>query len=240
MPRTIRLPRAILLVLLLPLLFQPQALRAQWPPVTSASLDSPQIAAVGTGLVRSAPDYAVVFLNVRSSSAGGAEGLSEIAVQTRTLNAALEGAGLDSSDISLWGLAVGDGTMNGMGQVTTAATQGLRFVVRDLDRLGELVELALLSGASGLSAVIFALDHNPDLLQSATRAAYEVAHQKAQGLAAAAGGRLGDPISIQNVTDYADMSASELILGMGMGGQLSPQDVGVRASVQATWEFIPR
>ena len=124
-----------------------------------------------------------------------------------------------------------------------AARWGLRVVVDRLDRLDAVLGAAAQAGVEGTPLVLLENTRGGQARITATEQAVAQARQQAEAMARAAGGRLGPLISLTSMSNFDGSDPSNRFFmagGFERGASLVPSNVAVRASVQATWRFIPR
>ena len=225
----------------------PAAAQAMFFPADS---DTQRVSTQGMGEV-TVPAGRATALFVLQSEGGD---VADVAATTATLRdaaiVALQGLGLGPSSYALvsFGAAPAPGPMQNRapGQPTPPRMQeskaALRVVVDPPDRLDEVVAAVLGAGAESVINVTFDPDERPEARREAARIALAQARTEAEALAEAAGMRLGRLAQIFSMPDYMRQNlASTLIRGsIGQGVPLTPSDLTVRVTVQATWELVPR
>lgn len=212
--------------------------------------DTPSVSVAATAQEHVRPDRAVVSLQVVSTGdSPEAAALANSEARLRTVEA-LEGLGYAAEEISLWGYGAGPAASGGFGpqpsavSTTFEAKSGLRIVVFPLDRLDAVVSSALIAGAS-VSTVELESEELEAALRTASERAVSLARAKAEAMAAAAGGQLGELIGLATTPDYGLMSVEQQRYAYsgrpgGEGVQLFPLDGAIRVTVQATWRFVDR
>ena len=157
------------------------------------------ISVVGTGRAVTVPDIADVRLGVAVTRPTVAEARSAAAEIATRIRDAMTALGVERSDIRTSSLVVQpeydyrDGDQQLRGQ---AVTHQYVVVVRDLERLGPIVDGGLAAGATTLDGVGFRTA-DPASAQAAARvAAFGDARARAEGLAKEAGVALGPVVAI--------------------------------------------
>jgi uncharacterized protein YggE len=153
----------------------------------------------GTGRATRAPDVAdatFVAEAVRQTAVEARGAAAEIA---GAVLAALGGAGVAAEDLRTAGLDVSptwehDGTR--MVRTGFTVTNRIAATVRDLERVGRVIDAGLEAGATGLEGVQFRLEDEGPAASDARREAVADARRRATTIAEALGGRLGPLLSI--------------------------------------------
>ena len=200
------------------------------------------ISVTGTGTVEAAPDMATLMIGVTTQGTTAAEALSANSEATEAVIARLTSSGVEARDLQTSNLSINPNwtgydssnpTISGY-----VASNMLTVRVRALDTTGAILDAAVADGANTLNGLTFGLADPDPAYNDARREAVEDARAKAELLAAAAGVKLGQVLSISDagaMTDpvpmYRDaVSASPVPV---MGGEL-----GLVANVSVTWEII--
>ena len=206
-------------------------------PVLAESVVPAQITVTGTGTVEAAPDIATLQIGVTTQAATAAEALSanSAAVEEvirRLTKAGLAAADMQTSNLSLnpnWG---GDDSSSPSisGYV---AMNFLTIRVRDLDRLGTILDAAVADGANTLNGLTFGLADPEPLLDEARKEAVQAARARAELLAGAAGVQLGGIVSI--VEGGAMTDPMPVFRAEAASVPVAEGELGLSASVTVTF-----
>ncbi len=109
---------------------------------------------------------------------------------------ALEAAGVETDDISTTEVSLRQRKIGENDRRVYEATNRIKVTIREIDRTGRLIDLAVRSGATDIGQLQFFRSDERALYQEQLLLAYDEAHDKAQALADRAGMTLGDPIEI--------------------------------------------
>ena len=207
---------------------------------------SRRIVVNGTGEASARPDMAVISAGVvvQADSASTA-----LAGNTRAMNAVLEqlrAAGLDAADIQTAQFAVSP--MFEMRRPDPETTEPPRIVgyqvsnqvtarVRDLDRLGAVLDALVGAGANNIDGPSFEIADPKQLEGEARDAAVADAIAKARRYAAAAGVRLGEIISIEEGGSYAPPRPMMRAEAMTADVPIAPGQTEIFASVTMVFEI---
>jgi uncharacterized protein YggE len=156
------------------------------------------IEVTGEASVEATPDFATVTLGVTSTDKEAGKAMAANAKTTNALIAALKGEGLAAADIQTSSLSIAPNFVNrANGSSGPPAIDGytvgnmVTVTVRDLSRLGALLDKAVASGANSINGVAFGEDNVSVLLDRARPLAFTDARRKAAIYAAAAGSKIG-------------------------------------------------
>ncbi len=192
----------------------------------SAPAQSRTLVVSGNGTISLTPDIAYIYIGVHTDDPDLASGVSRNNTQAQTLVDALKNAGIDGKDIQTSNFSVyTNGNQNfdkATGQTTNAGVyysvdNTVYVTMRDLSKLGVILNTAVSSGANSINSISFDVADKTTAMEQARQKAMTNASSLAAELAKTAGVKLGE---IQNVT-YSDVSPSPYY-GMGGGGAAAP------------------
>jgi uncharacterized protein len=168
---------------------------AQTPP---AGAPYRSIEVTGEASVEAPPDFARVTLGVTVTAKDAGQAMAANAKATSDLIAAIKGEGVAAADIQTSSLSVSPTFSNpppgsSAPPAITGYTVGnmVTVTVRDLPRLGPLLDKAVASGANAMLGVEFGESNPGALLDKARPLAVADARRKADIYAAAAGAKIG-------------------------------------------------
>jgi uncharacterized protein YggE len=156
----------------------------------------------GSGDAFLAPDIAYVYVGVHTEDATAAEAVSANTAQTEELMQAIQDFGIEPKDIRTTNFSIypmdryDPATGLPSGEKTYAVDNTVYVTVRDLDKLGDLLDTAVQAGANTVNSVQFDVADKDDALKQARADAVKDAESQAQSLAQAAGLSLGEIQSI--------------------------------------------
>jgi len=185
--------------------------QAAQPPVRSVSVS-------GLGEVSLSPDVAFIYLGVHTEDASASTAVAANNVQTQEVIEALQNFGIDTKDIrttnfSIWpsqnyspeGLPL---------DIRYVVDNTVYVTVRDLDNLGELLDVVISAGVNTVNSIQFDVADKKEALRDARADAVKNAQAQARELADAAGVELGE---IQSIS-YYDSVPYPMFDGKGGGG----------------------
>lgn len=165
----------------------------------------------GEGKVMLTPDKATVYFTVRNESQEASDAQQKNAELTTTVLEAIKGMGIASGDINTSAVSVSERyNYDKTPPVIEGyeATCELTVVVRDTEKIGEVISQAVAAGASNVRGPEYAITDASAAYVQALAAAIADAKAKADALANGAGVRLIElPVSIQEVSTNENVAA---------------------------------
>ena len=202
------------------------------------------VSVTGTGMVSITPDIAYISVGVHTEAPTASEAVDDNNTQTQKVIDSLTKSGVAAEDIrtsnfSIWPNQRYDETGQPIG--TNYAVDNTVYVtIRDLAKMGELLDAAISAGANTIYSVSFDLSDKSEDMKKARDLAVKNAQDQAAELAAAAGMELGE---IQSISYYDSGAAPYMEYGKGGGGgegpamavPISPGTLQLSASVGVTY-----
>lgn len=156
----------------------------------------------GNGQAFLAPDIAYIYVGVHTEKPTAADAVAENTTQTQTVIQAIKDFGIDEKDIRTTNFSIypqdkydpqsGQPT----GQKTYVVDNTVYITVRDLKKLGDLLDTVVQAGANTVNSVQFDVANKAEALKQARADAVKDAEAQAKELAAAAGLSIGEIQSI--------------------------------------------
>ena len=173
--------------------------------------------------------------------------MDENNAQTQKMIQALKDFGIDAKDIrttnfSIWPQDKYDPlTGTPTGEKVYVVDNTVYVTIRDLDKLGELLDTVIAAGANTVNSIQFDVADKDEALKQARADAVKDAKEKAQELADAAGVKLGD---VQTIGFY-DSVPYPVYEGKGGGGgvaaaaavPIQPGQLTFTVTVNVTYEI---
>lgn len=156
----------------------------------------------GSGEALLAPDIAYIYVGVHTENATAATAVEENTSQTQALIQAIRDFGIDEKDIRTTNFSIypmdryDPATGLPSGEKVYAVDNTVYVTVRDLTKLGDLLDTAVQAGANNINSVQFDVADKDEALREARANAVKDAEAEAQSLAQAAGLSLGEIQSI--------------------------------------------
>lgn len=201
----------------------------------------------GEGEASAAPDHALVSGGTQAQARTAREAMDANSRAMRQVQDALKEAGIAERDVVTSGLNLRPvleyGSSGGRPRVTGyAAGHRLQVRVRDLARLGDVLDRMVQAGANQIDGISLAVNDWSAKVDEARVAAIADARRKAELLARAAGARLGRVLTIEEQggaapppmlqRSAAPMPASSAPVPVATGDQT------FRLAVTVTWELV--
>ncbi len=172
----------------------------------------------GRGEVYLIPDIAYINIGTRSEALDVATALSDNNKQAQSISSVLADNGIDPLDIQTTAFNVYPFQNYGMdGQPTELkyiVENTVNVKVRDLNRLGEILDAVVRSGANQINGITFDVEDRKQAEADARKLAIEDATTKALELAELAGITLGE---VQNISVYSNGSPQPVYDAKGGG-----------------------
>ncbi|WP_283776479.1 SIMPL domain-containing protein [Stappia sp. WLB 29] len=216
--------------------------------------ETPRIATidmVGTGVVTAAPDMAMITSGVVSDADTAAEALAANTEAMSAVIARIKEAGIEQRDIQTSGFSV----QPRYRQVKSSTPEEYRSEVfgyrvsnnvsvrvRDLAKLGGLIDVMVRDGANQVGGVAFIVSEEDKLKDGARKEAMADAIRKAEIYAEAAGVKLGRVLSI-NEQDFGGPRPMMMMARAEakMDAAPAPMEAGessLEVRVNVTWELV--
>lgn len=193
----------------------------------SASPAIRSLSVTGEGRATLTPDMAYVNIGVHTENADVGEALAANEALALKVADAIKSMGVDAKDIQTTNFNIYPQQQYGPnGQITDTkyvVENTVYVTLRDLSKLGDLLDTAVHAGANNIYGVQFDVADKSAALSQARKEAIKNAHDQAVELAAAAGVSLGQVYSINSSASSAPIP----MYGKGMGGG----DASVAAAV---------
>ena len=207
----------------------------------------PEVAASAVGEVKGAPDRATILFTVETRGATAAEASAENATRTTAVLAALRAAGLAEADVGTVGYTINpnmeyDEPTRASRVVGYVARNSVRAEVREIARVGRVIDAAIRAGANEVSSLSFVTSRRDELRLEAIRSAMGRACREASAMATAAGGTLGPLVQAttsENVPYPPPMPYAARMEAQAADTPIAPRDVTVQVQVSTRWRFIP-
>ncbi|WP_323803546.1 SIMPL domain-containing protein [Sulfitobacter litoralis] len=195
----------------------------------------------GEGVVSLAPDTATIRLGVSERAASAAEAMAQTSEKVRGILNQLDSlkiAGLDRQTSGLYLRPVYDnGSRNDTTPVQVSGYEAgntVSVTVRDLSKLGQLLDAVVAEGANDFNGLQFGLQDNQAALEQARKDAVSDAMARAKQLADAAGVKLGKVVSMSETSQgFRPMEMrSAQMKSMDMPIETGEVDVSAQVSLQ--------
>jgi uncharacterized protein YggE len=231
------------------------------PPTAAAQAEAPapqaqvgserSITVVGEGQVKIQPDMAQVNIGIEVIS-DTVKGASSLGADTMAaVMTALKEQGVADKDMQTSGYSVWverpygpDGPAPDRAPIYHVSNS-VSVTIRDLDKVGSVLDAAIEAGANNIYGVTFSLVDPTPLMAQAREKAVADAQAKAQDLAELNGVNLGDVVSVSEVIGsgtsggyypgFGRLAVAAQGMGGGGGGPISPGELQMISQLQITY-----
>ncbi|MFN2526006.1 MAG: SIMPL domain-containing protein [Actinomycetota bacterium] len=186
------------------------------------------------GRVEGRPDLAKVIFGIHAEDPSAAAAMDKLADKTQRVFDALRGAGLNNEQIETLDVSLNRQFERRDGRsvfVGYAASTGVQARTRDLDRVGELIDVGVEAGADSIRHVSFERTNENEALLQALRQAMELARTKAEALATTAGRQLGRALVINEAGQRQPQPLAVAAPFAAAGGTTLPINPPTQATV---------
>lgn len=211
---------------------QDAALAAPQPPRT--------ISVNGAGTARMTPDIALLSLGVSFDAATPREALDRNNAAMQAVIDALKGLGFGVTDIQTSGLsltAIYDNSSYTPKLTGYRAVNGITLKVKDLARLGEILDLTVTAGANQINGLTFDVADRAAALAEARVAAMKDARAKADLMAGALGAVVRRPLSISESYVSDQPVAMQTMNAASASVPIASGEIGLSAQVSVVFEL---
>jgi uncharacterized protein len=198
------------------------------------------ITVTASGTVAVVPDQARLSSGVTSEGDTAREALTANTAAMGKVIGELKSAGIDAKDIQTSSFRVEPKyTRPAEGQAPTidgySVTNDVQVLVRDLDKLGEILDRLVTAGANQSSGLSFEVSKAETALDEARKQAVANARRRAELYATAAGASVGEVLTI---TEGEAFAPPRPVFARAMKAEAVPVERGtetLEASVTITW-----
>jgi uncharacterized protein YggE len=178
-----------------------------------------RLSVTGSGMVMMEPDVAYISIGVHTDLPTASAAVSSNNAQTQKVMDAIQRFGVAAKDIrttnfSIYPNVQYDPQTNQKVRTTYVVDNSVNVTVRDLSKLGDMLDEAVSAGANSVNSIQFDVADKSAALKQARDAAVKDARTQAEELAAAAGVSLGN---VQSV-DFYNSVPTPVVSGLGKGG----------------------
>lgn len=159
----------------------------------------------GTGKVYLTPDTAYITIGVQTVNENASEAVAANNSSSQKVIDALKAVGIAEKDIQTTNFSISPQqeydptTGKPTGKITYTVNNSVFVTVRNIDKVGQVLDAAIQAGANNISGIQFDVWDKNEALSQARKAAVDDARAKAEELASAAGVTLGE---VQTINEY--------------------------------------
>jgi uncharacterized protein len=208
------------------------------------------ISVVGQGTASIAPDMAIVNLEVVREATTAREALSANNAAIAQVIEAMKESGIEPRDLQTSGFSIqprivyprprADGTQDKPRIAGYSVTNGLAVRVRQLEKLGEIIDRSVTLGVNSNGNIVFTNADAKQVVRQARTEAVKDARQRAETLAEAAGIQLGPLLRLAEDIDRPMPRPMARMTTMQADEAAVPIEAGENSysvTVQASWEI---
>ena len=193
---------------------------------------------VGQGVVWLTPDYAVITIEVSARDSSPAIAAQRSSVQLRRVLDSLNARKQAAETVTVAALSVRPTEDRARAVIVGyEAAAEVRVAIRQLDRIGPILDVALRAGATGLRDVHYRSDRETAARREALGIAFANATSDARALARAAAVDLGPLLRISTTSNCSFVSLAEESGWATVS--VAPRDIRVIACAEATYRLGP-
>jgi uncharacterized protein YggE len=190
----------------------------------------------GTGLITMTPDIAYIYIGVRSQDASASVATTDNNTRALAVIEAIKAAGVAEKDIQTTNFSIypqqqydNNGNMTG---IVYVVENTVYVTVRDLVKIGSLLDASVRAGANSINSISFDLADKTAALSQARSAAVAEARKQADELTNATGVTLGavQTISYYDSTPPIALQYSRADMAVGGGGSVPVQTGSMQIS----------
>jgi uncharacterized protein len=220
---------------------QPNGITAQVGTATDRG-----ITVVGVGTANGTPDVAHITVGIETQGTSVQQAVDDNKTKMTALLSALKALNIADKDIQTTNYSVysqNDSVPSPAGKgdngpLTYHVSNQVDVTVRDVSKLGDVLDKVVAAGANNIYGVNFSVDDSSKLQADARTKAFADAKARAQSLAQLAGVSLGDVVSVSEFgsgsSPIMDMKSAAVGLGGG-GAPIQPGDLAMSMNVQVTF-----
>lgn len=202
------------------------------------------VSVTGNGVITGTPDQATIYVGVRTDATTSAEALTDNNEQMTALINTIKASGVAARDIQTSDFSIypryNDGTNGELRVVGYEVSNSVHITVRDLTKLGTILDAAVRAGGNQVSGISFGFSDPAALVEQAREQAVNNARANAEQLATLTDADLGAVITIsEGINNYPTpiyrdtMAQAEMSVVPIESGQSA-----VNVTVSVTYELI--
>jgi len=207
------------------------------------------ITVVGEGKVTIEPDIARANIGVEVFKNSVADASAENTKLIKAIISALKDEGIAEKDIQTSGFNIFADRYGPNGplpdnEVNYRVNNTVSVIIRDLDRVGDVLDAAIAAGANNIHGIDFQIEDPSSVESDARTSAVEDARAKAEDLAALTSVSVGKVVSISEVIGssgggyyQSNFEQASNDVGGG-GGGFAPGELGLVMRLQITYEIV--
>ncbi|MFH1462332.1 MAG: SIMPL domain-containing protein [bacterium] len=194
------------------------------------------ISVSGTGEVYASPDLAITFFSVVTEAKTVSQAVSENTENMNAIIAFIKSEGIADKDLKTTGFniyplyewcdassSIKPCPVNKRNLTSYEVRQTLQTKIRDLVKIGSIIQGATDNGANQVGNLSFTIDDEEALKEQARKEAIKKAKAKAKELTSQLGVKLGKVVYFSEGSDFPKYYMAEPAVSIEMGGGEAPQ-----------------
>lgn len=216
----------------------------QSPPPPNGEDDARTVTVTGTATIRSAPDEAIVSLGVQTQAGTAEEAMRQNAERMTDVVEALLDEGVVKEDLATsWVSLYPRTSSDGLAVIGYTADNSVNVTIRDMGRIGRVIDRGIAAGANMSSGISFRLSDESRGVEQALAEAVRDARSKAQALADAGDAGLGALVRVSESGGNVQPPVYYDDRMYGAGAEVastpvSPPTLESQVTVSVTWELV--
>jgi len=200
-----------------------------------------------TGEVYASPDLAVITFTVLKEAKSVADAMNENSATMNEVINAVKEQGIEDKDVKTTSFNISpryeylEGTYGKRTLVGYRVVQDLQVKIRDLGKIGTIIEIATSSGANEVSDLQLTIDNQDELKKQAREQAIAAAKVKAEELAFQLNVKLGKIVSFNESFYVPRYDTGTYMMAEGIGGGEVPDiqtgENKISVSIVVTYEI---
>jgi len=216
---------------------------AQSSPSPSPGLGATErtVTVSGSATIHSSPDEAVVTLGVQTQGQTAQGALQQNASKMSAVMKAILGDDIKASDIATVGVNLNPNYDSGGNLIVSYSAQNqINVTVRDLSKVGVIIDDAVGAGANLTSGIQFQLSNENKRVDRTLAQAVANARAKAEVLASAGDATLGPVVTISENTapQYPPIPFAEAAGRADVSTPVSPPTIETQVFVTVVWSLV--
>jgi uncharacterized protein len=203
------------------------------------------VSVAATGSVSAIPDRAAITSGVTTDAATARDAMSANATIMQRLIDGLKTQNIDASDIRTTSVQVtpryaqSRGGDRPPGIIGYSANNQIRIVVRDIKKLGEILDQAITLGANQMGGIAFEVSDAEAKKDAARKLAISNARRRAELYASAAGVAVGPVLTISETVlgDQPRHLAGNFRMAKGEPVPIEAGNLDLSVEIQVTWQL---
>lgn len=204
----------------------PAMTAAAQTPASPAASDGTLLSVSALGEASRAPDIATASAGVVTQAADASSAMRENAVQMQRVMAAIRAAGVAERDVQTTGISISPTWRHAQDEEPRitgySAHNTVSLKVRDIAKLGEVLDALVASGANNVNGPSFGIDQPEAVYDEARRKALEQARARAAMYAEALGLRVRRIVSISEGGGFQQPRPMMAMRGVAMDSASTP------------------